>query len=88
MAQHTVEVPLTGDITLDVAIEWSQDQPDYWEHLSAKAQGDDADFLGWFQNDSRAMRCIDAVIERWANERPGTRYGDPMDLARERALED
>ena len=87
MAQHETEVTIKG-IAFEVGFWWVPESPDEWDYSYARPVGDDADFLGWFQDDSRAMEIMDREIERWANERLGTRYGDPMDLARERTLEE
>jgi len=86
--EHTIPVKLTETLTIDVTFGWNSDDPYYWEHKKATPENDDADFLEVFLNKRDVMEIIDAEISRWTAEYRGTRYGDPMDLARERALEE
>lgn len=77
MAQRSFTVEIKG-LSFLVTVEYDVDDPTYWEALSAKAVGDDADFLGFIKATaffSMFDRACAYEMTEWQNTGE-----DPMDV--------
>ncbi len=71
MAQTTITMQFRG-ITYAVEIEYDEGAEQDYRHVSIKPDGDDADFLYWFQHAPEWVEFDRAIDVAW-NEWIGTR---------------
>ena len=67
--------------------EYEEGEPMRYDHLSIKPDGDDADFLSWFQSVPEWPQIdqrIDAAWNEWVSSREACGFDDVMDATRAR----